>query len=58
MTLEHAIEYCEKEAEKYMEYGIETECYQCAMEYKSIAEFLIELKERRAADMRDNVKED
>ena len=47
MTLDEAIKYCEEEAEKYMEYGIETECYQCAKEHEQLAEWLKELKEAK-----------
>ena len=48
MTLDEAIKHCEEEAEKYMEYGIETECYQCGKEHEQLAEWLKELKEARA----------
>ena len=47
MTIDGAIKHCEEEAEKYMEYGIETECYQCAKEHEQLAEWLKELKARR-----------
>ena len=47
MTLDEAIKHCEEEAEKYMEYGIETECYQCGKEHEQLAEWLKELKELR-----------
>ena len=47
MTIDEAIRHCEEEAEKYMEYGIETECYQCGKEHEQLAEWLKELKERR-----------
>lgn len=47
MTLDGAIKYCKEEAEKYMEYGIETECYQCGKEHEQLAEWLTELKELR-----------
>lgn len=43
MTLEGAIKHCKEEAEKYMEYGIETECYQCGKEHEQLAEWLTEL---------------
>ena len=44
MTIDEAIKHCEEEAEKYMEYGIETECYQCGKEHEQLAEWLKELK--------------
>ncbi len=47
MTLDGAIKHCKEEAEKYMEYGIETECYQCGKEHEQLAEWLTELKELR-----------
>ena len=47
MTLDEAIKHCEEEAEKYMEYGIETECYQCGKEHEQLAEWLRELKHLR-----------
>lgn len=47
MTLDEAIKHCEEEAEKYMEYGIETECYQCGKEHEQLAEWLKELKEAK-----------
>ena len=47
MTLDEAIKHCEEEAEKYMEYGIETECYQCGKEHEQLAEWLRELKEAK-----------
>lgn len=47
MTIDGAIKHCEEEAEKYMEYGIETECYQCAKEHEQLAEWLKELKEAK-----------
>lgn len=47
MTINEAIKHCEEEAEKYMEYGIETECYQCGKEHEQLAEWLKELKELR-----------
>lgn len=47
MTLDEAIKHCKEEAEKYMEYGIETECYQCAKEHEQLAEWLQELRARR-----------
>ncbi len=47
MTIDEAIKRCEEEAEKYMEYGIETECYQCAKEHEQLAEWLTELKEAK-----------
>ena len=47
MTLEEAIKHCKEEAEKYMEYGIETECYQCGQEHEQLAEWLTELQELR-----------
>ena len=47
MTIDEAIKHCEEEAEKYMEYGIETECYQCGKEHEQLAEWLKELKMRR-----------
>ena len=47
MTLDEAIKHCKEEAEKYMEYGIETECYQCGKEHEQLAEWLTELKARR-----------
>ena len=50
MTIDEAIKHCEEEAEKYMEYGIETECYQCGKDHEQLASWLKELKERRAAD--------
>ncbi|MBP5379525.1 MAG: hypothetical protein J6Y64_08305 [Ruminococcus sp.] len=43
MTLDEAIKHCKEEAEKYMEYGIETECYQCGKEHEQLAEWLTEL---------------
>lgn len=48
MTIDEAIKHCKEEAEKYMEYGIETECYQCGKEHEQLAEWLTELKEARA----------
>lgn len=47
MTLDEAIKQFEEAAEKYMEYGIETECYHIAMEDKRIAEWLKDLKEAK-----------
>ena len=47
MTLDEAIKHCKEEAEKYMEYGIETECYQCGKEHEQLAEWLTELQELR-----------
>lgn len=47
MTLDGAIKYCKEEAVKYMEYGIETECYQCGKEHEQLAEWLTELKEAK-----------
>ena len=47
MTIDEAIKHCEEEAEKYMEYGIETECYQCGKEHEQLAEWLTELKEAK-----------
>lgn len=47
MTIDEAIKRCKEETEKYMEYGIETECYQCAADHRQLAEWLTELKERR-----------
>lgn len=47
MTLDGAIKHYKEEAEKYMEYGIETECYQCGKENEQIAEWLTELKDLR-----------
>ena len=47
MTIDGAIKYCKEEAEKYMEYGIETECYQCGKEHEQLAEWLTELKEAK-----------
>ena len=47
MTIDEAIKHCEEEAEKYMEYGIETECYQCGKEHEQLAEWLRELKEAK-----------
>ena len=52
MTIDEAIKHCEEEAEKYMEYGIETECYQCGKDHEQLASWLKELKERRAADVK------
>jgi hypothetical protein len=47
MTLDGAIEYYRKEADKYYEYGIETECYQVGKEMEQLAEWLTELKEAK-----------
>ena len=47
MTIDEAIKHCEEEAEKYMEYGIETECYQCGKEHEQLAEWLRELQEAK-----------
>lgn len=47
MTLDQAIKHCKEEAEKYMEYGIETECYQCGKDHEQLADWLRELKELR-----------
>ncbi len=47
MTIDEAIKHYKEEAEKYMEYGIETECYQCGKENEKLAEWLTELKELR-----------
>lgn len=47
MTLGGAIKHYKEEAEKYMEYGIETECYQCGKENEQLAEWLTELKDLR-----------
>ena len=47
MTIDEAIKHCEEEAEKYMAYGIETECYQCGKEHEQLAEWLKELKEAK-----------
>lgn len=47
MTIDEAIKHCEEEAEKYMEYGIETECYQCGKEHEQLADWLKELKETK-----------
>ena len=47
MTLDGAINHYKEEAEKYMEYGIETECYQCGKENEQLAEWLTELKDLR-----------
>lgn len=51
MTLDGAIKHCKEEAEKYMEYGIETECYQCGKEHEQLAEWLTEL-----ADLKDEIE--
>ena len=45
MTIDEAIKHCKEEAEKYMEYGIETECYQCGKEHEQLVDWLTELKE-------------
>ena len=47
MTIDEAIKHCEEEAEKYLEYGIETECYQCGKEHEQLASWLKELKEAK-----------
>lgn len=51
MTLDEAIKHCKEEAEKYMEYGIETECYQCGKEHEQLAEWLTEL-----ADLKEEIE--
>lgn len=51
MTLDEAIKHCKEEAEKYMEYGIETECYQCGKKYEQLAEWLTELKVLRESSV-------
>jgi len=51
MTLDGAIKHYKEEAEKYMEYGIETECYQCGKENEQLAEWLTEL-----ADIKDEIE--
>lgn len=47
MQIDDAIMHCKEIAEKYMEYGIETECYQCGKEHEQLAEWLTELKKLR-----------
>lgn len=47
MTVDEAIKHCEETAEKYEEYGIETECYQCAKDHRQLAEWLRELQEAK-----------
>lgn len=51
MTIDEAIKRCQEEAEKYMEYGIETECYQCGKEHEQLAEWLTEL-----ADLKEEIE--
>ena len=45
MTIDEAIKHCEETAEKYFEYGIESECYQCGKEHEQLAEWLTDYKE-------------
>lgn len=47
MQIDDAIMHCKEVAEKYMEYGIETERYQYGKEHEQLAEWLTELKELR-----------
>ena len=51
MTIDEAIKRCKEEAEKYMEYGIETECYQCGKEHEQLAEWLTEF-----ADLKEEIE--
>ena len=57
MTLDEAIKHCEEIAEGYerMEDShddkLREECLQCATDHRQLAEWLTELKERRAADV-------
>lgn len=51
MTIDEAIKHCKEEAEKYMEYGIETECYQCGKDHEQLAEWLTEL-----ADLKEEIE--
>lgn len=44
MALEQAIQHWKEVAEQYEEYGIETECYECAKEHRQLAEWLEDYK--------------
>ena len=49
MTLDEAIKHCEEVAAECDKYKIEIE-YKCGQEHRQFAEWLTELKERRAAE--------
>lgn len=59
MTLDGAIKHYKEEAEKYMEYGIETECYQCGKENEQLAEWLTDYKELKTkySDVQEKIRE-
>ena len=55
MTIEEAIEHCKEQAEKLRmanDYG----CVECATEHEQLAEWLVELKQRREAEISEKPK--
>ncbi len=45
MQIDEAIRHCEEVAEQYEAYGIESQCYECAKEYRQLAEWLTDYKQ-------------
>ena len=55
MTIEEAIEHCKEQAAKLRTTG-DYECVECATEHEQLAEWLVELKLRRKAEITESPK--